>query len=114
MQAEQLRSVVARGATGQGSIEAMLDADGRRRVRESHHAYAITVAEGSVVDEAHATLFRGLVVMDTGELERSYETLQRADDLFAEVAGRNDAALWPIVSLGLGEIAARRGLVDEA
>ena len=47
--------------------------------------------------------------MDTGDLDRAVDTLERADDLFAEVDRRGDAALWPLVPLGLGEIAARRG-----
>jgi tetratricopeptide (TPR) repeat protein len=80
----------------------------------SHHAYAITVAEGSVVDEAHATLLSGLVALDTGALDRSVETLERADDLFAEIPRPRDAALWPLVAMGLGEIAGRRGQVDRA
>ena len=83
-------------------------------VDESHHAYAITVAEGSAADEAHATLFGGLVTMDTGRLDTAVDMLERADDLFAEIAPRRDAALWPGVNLGLGEIAARRGEVDRA
>lgn len=83
-------------------------------VPESHRAYAITVAEGSVLDEAHATLFSGLVAMESGALSRSVETLEMADDLFAEIPEPRDAALWPLVAMGLGEIAARRGQVERA
>ena len=47
--------------------------------------------------------------MDTGDLDRAHDALQRADDLFAEVTAEADAAMWPLVSLGLGEVAVRRG-----
>ena len=93
-----------------------LIADGHlsQAVPESHHAYAVTVAEGSVVDEAHATLFSGLVALESGALTRAVETLEMADDLFAEIPQPRDAALWPLVAMGLGEIAARRGQVERA
>jgi hypothetical protein len=93
-----------------------LIADGhlRRAVPDTHHAYAITVAEGSVIDEANATVLSGLVTMDTGAYDRATEMLERADDLYSEITSPGDAALWPLVALGLGEIAARRGQVDRA
>ena len=86
----------------------------RQAVPDSHHAYAISVAEGSVIDEANATLLSGLVTMDTGAFDRAMEMLERADDLFGEITSPGDAGLWPLVALGAGEIAARRGQVDEA
>jgi len=93
-----------------------LIADGhlRRAVPDTHHAYAITVAEGSVIDEANATLLTGLVTLDTGAFDRAIEMLERADDLYGEITSPGDAALWPLVALGFGEIAARRGQVDDA
>jgi tetratricopeptide (TPR) repeat protein len=93
-----------------------LIADGHlsRAVPESHHAIAMTVTHGSVIDEAHATLFSGLVTMESGALTRAVQTLELANDLFAEAPDARDAALWPLVAMGLGEIAARRGQVERA
>jgi len=80
-----------------------------RSMPRVHEAYAATVVDGSEVDEAMATLLGGLLIMDTGDLDRSSDALQRANDLFAEVASEQDAAMWPLVPIGLGEVAVRRG-----
>ena len=53
-------------------------------------------------------------MIDTGQLARAADTLLRADDLFAEVEPEILAAMWPLVPLGLSEIAARRGQGDAA
>jgi len=83
-------------------------------VPQAHQAYAVAMIEGSTVDEANATLIAGLVMIDSGQLAQATDTLLRAEDLFAEVEPENLAALWPLVPIGLSEIAARRGQVDEA
>ena len=81
-----------------------------RSMPRVHEAYAATVLDGTEVDEAMATLLGGLVVLDTGDLDRASDALpQRADDLFAEVPTETDAGMWPLVLLGLGEVAVRRG-----
>ena len=80
-----------------------------RSMPRVHEAYAATVIDGTEVDEALATLLGGLLLMDTGDLDRANDALQRADDLFGEVPAEADAAMWPLVPLGLGEVAARRG-----
>ena len=43
--------------------------------------------------------------MDTGRLDTAVDMLERADDLFAEIAPRRDAALWPGVNslAGMGD-----------
>jgi tetratricopeptide (TPR) repeat protein len=83
-------------------------------VPQAHQAYAIAVVEGTTADEANATLIAGLVMIDTGALARAADTLLRAQDLFIEVEPASQAGLWPLVPLGLSEIAARRGDLDGA
>lgn len=83
-------------------------------VPQAHQAYAVAMIEGSVVDEANATLIAGLVMIDSGQLVQARDTLLRAEDLFSEVEPASLAGLWPLVPIGLSEIAARRGQVDEA
>ncbi len=83
-------------------------------VPQAHQAYAVAMVEGSTVDEANATVIGGLVLIDCGQLTQAADTLLRAQDLFSEVEPESLASLWPLVPLGLSEIAARRGQVDEA
>lgn len=98
---------------GLASFRALSDllTEGRLKTAtaESHVAHAVTVAEGSVTDEAHATLLGGLLMIDNGKFDRAAGALERADDLFAEICPVRDAALWPGVAIGLAEIAAARG-----
>jgi tetratricopeptide (TPR) repeat protein len=86
----------------------------RSVVTDSHMAYAMSVAEGSLVDEANATLMAGLLTVDGGDLTRAVATLERADDLFSEIPSDDDRTFWPGVYLGLGDIAAWRGDVEGA
>jgi tetratricopeptide (TPR) repeat protein len=81
---------------------------------QAHQAYAVAMVEGSTIDEANATVIAGLVMIDTGKLAQATDTLLRAQDLFDEIGPEGLAALWPLVPLGLSEIAARRGRRDEA
>jgi tetratricopeptide (TPR) repeat protein len=83
--------------------------DTDRTIPRAHEAYAATLVDRSEADEALATLFAGLVVLDTGDLERASDALQRADELFRELESEEEMGMWPIVPIGLGEIAARRG-----
>jgi tetratricopeptide (TPR) repeat protein len=83
-------------------------------VPHAHQAYAVAMVEGSTVDEANATLIAGLVMIDSGQLAQATDTLLRAEDLFSEIEPESLASLWPLVPIGLSEIAARRGQVDEA
>jgi tetratricopeptide (TPR) repeat protein len=83
-------------------------------VPHAHQAYAVAMVEGSTVDEANATVIAGLVQIDSGMLAQAAETLLRAQDLFSEVEPVSLAGMWPLVPLGLSEIAARRGQRDEA
>ncbi|HEY5153566.1 MAG TPA: hypothetical protein VIJ47_02460, partial [Acidimicrobiales bacterium] len=85
-----------------------------RSMPRVHEAYAATMLDGTEIDEAMATLLGGLLLIDTGDLQRSSDALQRADDLFGEVEAERDVAMWPLVSLGLGEIAVRRGETEVA
>ncbi len=83
-------------------------------VPQAHQAYAVAMVEGSTVDEANATLIAGLVMIDSGKLTQANDSLLRAEDLFSEIEPPSLASLWPLVPIGLSEIAARRGQVDEA
>jgi len=83
-------------------------------IPQAHQAYAVAMVEGSTVDEAHATVIAGLVMIDSGNLSRASETLLRAHDLFSEIESEILASMWPLVPLGLSEIAARRGDRDAA
>ncbi|MGZ4694756.1 MAG: tetratricopeptide repeat protein, partial [Acidimicrobiales bacterium] len=83
-------------------------------VPQAHQAYAVAMVEGSTVDEANATVIAGLVTIDSGQLTQAADTLLRAHDLFSEIEPESLALLWPLAPLGLSEIAARRGQLDEA
>ena len=83
-------------------------------VPQAHQAYAVAMVEGSTIDEAHATVVAGLVMIDSGTLDQATDTLLRAQDLFGEIENESLAGLWPLAPLGLAEIAARRGEVDQA
>ena len=95
--------------TLRAAADYLADGDADRAIPRAHEAYAATLVGRSEAEEALATVFGGLVILDTGDLERASDALSRADDLFRELDSVDDAAMWPIVPLGLGEIAARRG-----